>query len=278
MLDIVDHAYAGVLDAGRWEHALRSLTTLLDARAAGIREERQGEGVEQEWVGLEPSFDGAYVAHYWKDDPWAAKIWCAPVGAYRHGNEVCARAIVEASSFHNDLALPSGLDDLAGGVLERTASRVVTIGVMKGTGRKRFDAETDRLAAMVFPHFARGLALRDQLRALAPVRSKSAPPKRELRGVVGAMVRERLRDEHSLTVTEARVALGIGSGLSPKEIAAELGTSWYTVRSHLRQVFAKTERRSQSAVARLVTLLEVEVARDLALQTTALPRVKTQAD
>ena len=264
MLEIVDHVYAGVLDPTRWQDALRSFARLLDARAAGVRIERPGEGVEQEWVGLEPSFDRAYVAHYWQDDPWAEKIWCASVGVFSHGNEVCARSIVEASAFHNELALPSGLDDLAGGVLERTPSRVVTIGVMKGTGNKRFDAETDRLGAMVGPHFARGLALRDRLKALAPESSRSAPRSAAPMSALGAMVEERLRTHHALTVTEAHVALRIGNGLSPKEIAAELGTSWYTVRSQLRQVFAKTERRTQSALARLVTLLEAEIALELA--------------
>lgn len=267
VLEILDHVYAGVLDPTRWQDALRSFATLLDARAAGVRVERPGEGVEQEWVGLEPSFDRAYVAHYWQDDPWAEKIWCASVGAFSHGNGVCARSIVEASAFHNELALPSGLDDLAGGVLERTPSRVVTIGVMKGAGNKRFDAETDRLSAMVGPHFARGLALRDRLKALAPEGSRS--PRRSAR-TLGALVEARLRTDHSLTVTEARVALRIGNGLSPKEIAAEFGTSWYTVRSQLREVFAKTERRTQSALARLVTLLEAEVALDLA--TSRAPR------
>ena len=87
---------------------------------------------------------------------------------------------------------------------------------------------------------------------------------------LGAVVEERLRTDHSLTVTEARVALRIGNGLSPKEIAAELGTSWYTVRSQLRQIFAKTGRRTQSALARLVTLLEAEIALELA--TSRAPR------
>ena len=271
VLEIVDHAYAGVLDPTRWQDALRSLATLLDARAAGVRVERLGEGVEQEWVGLEPSFDRAYVAHYWQDDPWAEKIWCASVvGAFHHGNGLCARSIVEASAFHNELALPSGLDDLAGGVLERTQSRVVTIGVMKGTGNKRFDAETDRLGAMVGPHFARALALRDRLNALAPDGSRSAAHGVRAMGAMTTIVEERLRTDHLLTATEARVALRIGNGLSPKQIAAELGTSWYTVRSQLRQIFAKTERRSQSALARLVTLLEADVA--LALAKSRAPR------
>jgi len=78
--------------------------------------------------------------------------------------------------------------------------------------------------------------------------------------VLETRIEERLRTVHGLTAAEARVAVRIGRGASPKEVAAELGSSWYTVRSQLRQIFSKTERRSQSALTRLVTLLETELA------------------
>lgn len=263
VLDIVDHAYAGVVDPQRWDDALRSFAALLDARAAGVRVEVAGQGVAQQWVGLEPSFDRAYVEQYWRDDPWAARLWRSQVGQFGHGDALCARAVVEKSSFHNELALVSGFDDLAGGVLERSEQRVVTVGVMKGLGRKRFDDEADQLAAMVLPHFTRALALRDRL-AVIPL-----TPNGPAGGGLAAVMEARLRETYALTAAEARVALRIGRGASPKEVAAELGSSWYTVRSQLRQVFAKTERRSQSALARLVTLLEAEVAREHAVKTTS---------
>jgi DNA-binding CsgD family transcriptional regulator len=264
VLDIIDHVYAGVGDPRRWEDGLRSFATLLDARAAGIRVESLGVGVEQQWVGLEPSFDRAYVEEYWRDDPWAARIWASRVGDFGHGDALCARAIVEKSSFHNELALASGFDDLAGGVLERSESRVVTVGVMKGLGRKRFDDEADRLAAMVLPHFARALALRDRLAATERPSTDATVPSGEPNGAPNAApnvaIEERLRARYGLTAAEARVAMRVGRGQSPKEVAIELGSSWYTVRSQLRQIFAKTERRSQSALTRLVTLLEAELA------------------
>jgi len=258
VLAIVDHVYAGILEATRWEHALAGFAALLDARAAGVRIETAGQGVHQHWVGLEPSFDRAYVEQYWRDDPWAARVWQAKVGDFAHGDALCPRALVEQSSFHNELALASGFDDLAGGVIERDGARVVTIGVMKGRGRRRFDARTDALARLVLPHFGRALALRDRVGGGAP-----APAASSL--AVEAALAERLRLEHGLTPAEVRVAVRIGRGRSPKEVAAELGSSWFTVRSQLRQIFAKTETRSQSALARMVTLLEARIARERAL-------------
>jgi DNA-binding CsgD family transcriptional regulator len=62
---------------------------------------------------------------------------------------------------------------------------------------------------------------------------------------------------YGLTAAEARVALLLGRGLVPKEIAAELGTTWNTVRFQLRQVYAKTQTTGQSALVRLLMLLGV---------------------
>lgn len=62
---------------------------------------------------------------------------------------------------------------------------------------------------------------------------------------------------YGLTAAEARVALLLGRGLAPKEVANELGTAWNTVRFQLRQVYAKTRTSGQSALVRLLTLLGI---------------------
>lgn len=263
VLDVVDHLYAAVLEPARLGNALTAFAQVLDARAAGVRVETVGVGVRQEWVGLEPSFDRAYVDHYWKDDPWAASIWRKPVGTIGHGDALSPRAVVEASAFHNELALPSGFDDLAGGLVERTSERVVTFGVMKGAGSRRFGAEADRVARALAPHLERSLALRDRLEALEarPLDVARVPED----AAVASKLATRLWRLYALTPAEARVAVQIGRGRSPKEIAGAHGTSWHTVRAQLRGVFAKTETCTQSALARLVTLREAEVAAEEAL-------------
>lgn len=60
---------------------------------------------------------------------------------------------------------------------------------------------------------------------------------------------------YGLTAAEARVALLLGRGLVPKEVASELGTSWNTVRTQLRQIYAKTQTSGQAGLARLLTLM-----------------------
>jgi DNA-binding CsgD family transcriptional regulator len=52
-----------------------------------------------------------------------------------------------------------------------------------------------------------------------------------------------------LTPTEARIAQAIASGRRPADIAAKLAVSLNTVRTHLREIFAKTNTHSQSELA-----------------------------
>lgn len=59
-------------------------------------------------------------------------------------------------------------------------------------------------------------------------------------------------DRYGLTPAERRVAVLIAAGHSPREIAAQLGISFHTVRAHLRSTYAKTGVNRQTALARLL--------------------------
>jgi DNA-binding CsgD family transcriptional regulator len=65
-----------------------------------------------------------------------------------------------------------------------------------------------------------------------------------------------LRHGYALTTAEIRVALRVGHGASPRQVAEELGVSWYTVRAQLRQIFAKTGVRRQAELVELVAQIE----------------------
>ena len=58
-----------------------------------------------------------------------------------------------------------------------------------------------------------------------------------------------------LTPAEARVARGIAQGLSPAEMASQLGLSPETIRTQLKRVFAKTSTKRQSDLSRLISKL-----------------------
>lgn len=63
---------------------------------------------------------------------------------------------------------------------------------------------------------------------------------------------EALRMAARLTAAEARVAALVGGGMSAPEVAAVLGVSISTVKTHLARCFDKTGVRSQAALARLL--------------------------
>jgi DNA-binding CsgD family transcriptional regulator len=71
-----------------------------------------------------------------------------------------------------------------------------------------------------------------------------------------AAAEARLRRELGLTRAEASVAMRVGRGAAPKQVASELGVSWYTVRAQLREIFAKTGVRRQAQLVELVSRLE----------------------
>jgi DNA-binding CsgD family transcriptional regulator len=72
---------------------------------------------------------------------------------------------------------------------------------------------------------------------------------------------EALRTIADLTATEARVAALVGAGPGAPEIAATLGVSVTTVKTHLSRVFDKTGARSQAELARLIASIPVPTPR-----------------
>ena len=66
---------------------------------------------------------------------------------------------------------------------------------------------------------------------------------------------EALRGAFGLTVTEARVARLLATGMRPEQVAAELGIRVQTVKTHLRAIFEKTGTSRQSELVRTILLM-----------------------
>ncbi|MGD9738736.1 MAG: helix-turn-helix transcriptional regulator [Bauldia sp.] len=64
-----------------------------------------------------------------------------------------------------------------------------------------------------------------------------------------------LRKLFGLTPHEARIAHRMGAGLTPREVAAETGTTLGTIRSILHQVYGKLDVKGQSGLIRIVERL-----------------------
>lgn len=66
-----------------------------------------------------------------------------------------------------------------------------------------------------------------------------------------------VRDLLGLTLGEARIASLVGSGLSPRDAARQLGIAEGTVRVSLRRIYAKVSISRQSELAVMLTKLAV---------------------
>jgi DNA-binding CsgD family transcriptional regulator len=67
---------------------------------------------------------------------------------------------------------------------------------------------------------------------------------------------EQIRQAYGLTWSEARIAIAVGSGAPVPQIATAMNLSPNTIKSHLRNVFAKTATQRQSELARLISSLD----------------------
>lgn len=75
----------------------------------------------------------------------------------------------------------------------------------------------------------------------------------EIARLIGSNIREQIAfTDEELTEAEQRIASAVASGLSNKEIAAELGVSVRTVENHISHILAKKHFDNRVAIARYV--------------------------
>lgn len=244
LLEVLEVTYAAALDPSRWHEALQRLAQLFEGNGAGLHVERSGSAVTQRWVGLDPRFVAAYRERYWRQDPWAPGARRLAHGAVGFGDELVPRGEVAASTFYKELAGPYQVDDLLVAAVARSGAELVLVTVTRGPGLRFGRADAQVMRALV-PHLARALEIGE--------RTRSFP----LDAAPSACLETRLELAYGLTPAEARVAAQVGRGKAPKEAAAAFGTSWNTVRSQLRRVYAKTTTSGQPELARLVARLEL---------------------
>jgi len=334
-----DGLYEAALDASKWSSALAKVRDAVGGTACGIRfESFVTPAVTQTWVGLEPEWERAYLAHYWQDDIWAETAKSFRPGSCATSDALLGASVRKQSAFINELCMPFEIDDLVGGLISLTDRQMISFAAMKRRGRRPFNTDHAAMLTSLLPHVKRvvmvdealrdarenqrtawsmvdrlpvgaivvdagrrvlhqnvaatrmieaGLVLdsrpfRELLRTLQPRRLAVAgkhftavaihlPAEETAFGLADQRGRtlvlitdpssralppaEVLMTLYGLTISEARVALLVGTGLAPKEAASELGTSWNTVRTQLGQVFGKTQTSGQVALVRLLVQL-----------------------
>nr|WP_246723672.1 LuxR C-terminal-related transcriptional regulator [Rhizobium sp. ARZ01] len=129
---------------------------------------------------------------------------------------------------------------------------------------ERLEYLTSRHSAHVEPHVSVVKGSDDALYRVTLIRMKSDIFLELLNGPTVAVIvepmtatrpyvrEERLMENFKLTRKETRIASGLLTGLTPKEMALADGVSYETVRTHLKSIYAKLQVNSQAALVALL--------------------------
>lgn len=118
------------------------------------------------------------------------------------------------------------------------------------TGSSMTDAAAPPLFAHVLP--MTGSELRTQLKPEAVAAVFIGPPAATTRDLAPVEMKDYLCRRFGLTAAEAGVALQVLGGGGREAVAARLGVSMTTVRTHLSHIFEKTGVRRQAELVRLL--------------------------
>jgi DNA-binding CsgD family transcriptional regulator/PAS domain-containing protein len=186
---------------------------------------------------------GEELAHFLDSSPYGLFLLNGD-GQVRHFNRTGEKMVLH----HDAISLAAGrLRAATPGVTNKLNELIVKAGKEPRVGGSMMlDSRSGRppLSVIVAPVGAERLALFQAgpsvMVCITDLGAGVCPPE------------ERLRDLFGLTRKEARVALALLEGASPREAAKSLGVSFYTVRGHLAQIFDKTGVRRQSEMVRLM--------------------------
>lgn len=170
-------------------------------------------------------------------------------GAIWRDHEIMSEALLRTSSFWRDWMLPNRFARWGAMIIGRRDEQVVLFEIYARPARSAFAGEAMHLLARLAPHLARAWRLGQAFHRQEPM------PVPEPSSSLDADHREdtdRLRMAFGLTKAEARLARVLADGRSPAEAAALFDRKLTTIRSQLRQVFAKTGTSRQ---AELVAML-----------------------
>ena len=118
------------------------------------------------------------------------------------------------------------------------------------------DESADRIAGIrsgVDAYLTKPFEPDELLAVIANILTRVERTHAEIARLIGSNVREQIAfTDEELTEAEQRIASAVASGLSNKEIAAELGVSVRTVENHISHILAKKHFDNRVEIARYV--------------------------
>ena len=156
--DLIGSIYDAALDADQWPNALGKIMAYVGGQSAALFHrdlvKRQGEVYYD--YNVPPQFRASYFETYIKLDPTLIGYNLAPVGEPISTIDVMPYDEFTQSRFYKEWAVPQGLLDSVGVVLERTSTTAALIGVMR---TQMVDEPALRKMRLVVPHARRAVQI-----------------------------------------------------------------------------------------------------------------------
>ena len=161
---VIEKIYASVFaDEAEFRMLFGDIANAVGVMACGIKTEWGTSGtMEQTWYGLPEGFERAFVAEYWREDPWTHASRQSSPGTFYLSNELIPEHKLVRSRFHAELCVPFGLHDAMGTCLIRDEDRYVTFGMMRPSAPKGDGTREAALGAQLLPHLGRAMRLRHE--------------------------------------------------------------------------------------------------------------------
>jgi DNA-binding CsgD family transcriptional regulator len=164
-VDIVESVYAATFaDEAELRALFGEIAKTVGVVACGVKTEwAAGDGsMEQTWFGLPAEFEQAFVAEYWREDPWTQATRHVRAGTFQLSRQMIPDAELRRTRFHAELCVPFGLHDAMGACLIRNDERYVTFGMMRPSDAKGDGSREAKLGAQLLPHLTRVMRLRHE--------------------------------------------------------------------------------------------------------------------
>jgi DNA-binding CsgD family transcriptional regulator len=161
VLDLVGEAYDAALDPELWPSVLRKLCAFARAAMANLFSQdviNHHASRIFTWGG-EPYYHALYIEKYARLNPLFPKGLSFEAGEVMTLTDIISYAEYRNSRFYKEWAAPQGFVDFAGVTIEKAASSLAALAVVRNERNGLVDAEMLRRMRLVAPHLRRALLI-----------------------------------------------------------------------------------------------------------------------
>lgn len=157
----IEAIYDTLLEPGRWDGALPSLSSVFDAPMVAIwrYDPASGHAYDFQSLCFDPAAARRYVEHYSAIDPATPVVLSSPVGQWNGDERLLDPKSRDQWEYVHDFALPAGVGRVGGVRVHADDSCSVYFGAQRPPGAGAFGDAAARRSNALVPHLARAARL-----------------------------------------------------------------------------------------------------------------------